>query len=73
MAEQKVSGSISTAEGIESAFIALGIGQEVIDAVKALPASPKAVDYARAFGASEDGIQMRTAKLIDKVREDLRS
>jgi hypothetical protein len=64
---------LDTAEGIEAAFKGLALGQDVLDRVKQLPpaAEAKAVDYARAFGADENGPQMKLAQLIDQVRADI--
>lgn len=64
---------LDTAEGIQAAFAGLAVGQELLAKIKELPPAGerKAVDYARVFGASEDGVQMKIAKLIDQVTGDI--
>ena len=55
---------------------ALGMVQTVEAAIASLPPAPAprhAVDYAKAFGAAPDGVQMKLAQLIDKVEAQLAS
>ncbi len=64
---------LDTAEGIEAAFKALGIGQKILDAAKALPpVTPerprKAADFAPILGI----IQQDILPFVDKVAEDVK-
>lgn len=62
-------------EGIALVPGALELINQVETNVAAMPTKDqrKAVDYARAFGASEDGPLMNLAKLFDQVEADIKS
>ena len=64
---------LDTAEGIQAAFAALGIGQKILDAAKKLPpVTPERPRKAADFGPILAIIQNDVLSFVDKVAEDIK-